>query len=300
MARRLWSNNARCKLGADIVTTGPLATVTLETGKGALFPSPTGGDWFILAIEDVSKNVEYLKITSRTGDICTVGDSGNDRAQEGSIARTFTAATSICGVRPTKAAFDEYTLHVAAAIAAHAASAISSTGGGGNVQAHLDSLGASIAALAADLTLKAPSGTRMFFQQTTAPGGWTKDTTHNDKALRVVSGSVTSGGATAFTSVFGSGKNTGSYALQIADMPAHNHPVSDTHTHSYSDGTPLVNQGLGPSLGSGGDRGGDISRTTGGTNGGSITTTNTGGGGGHQHSLSLDLQYLDAIVAQKD
>src|SRR5712671_6740374 len=32
------------------------------------------------------------------------------------------------------------------------------------------------------------SGTRLLFQQTSAPTGWTKDTTHNDKALRVVSG----------------------------------------------------------------------------------------------------------------
>jgi len=28
-----------------------------------------------------------------------------------------------------------------------------------------------------------PSGTRMLFQQTAAPTGWTKDTSHNDKAL---------------------------------------------------------------------------------------------------------------------
>jgi hypothetical protein len=35
-----------------------------------------------------------------------------------------------------------------------------------------------------------PSGTVMLFQQTTAPIFWTKQTTHNDKALRVVSGSA--------------------------------------------------------------------------------------------------------------
>ena len=48
-----------------------------------------------------------------------------------------------------------------------------------------------------------PAGTTMLFQQTTAPTGWTKQTTHNDKALRVVSGTASSGGTLAFTTVFG-------------------------------------------------------------------------------------------------
>ena len=47
-----------------------------------------------------------------------------------------------------------------------------------------------------------PSGTKMLFQQTSAPTGWTKVTTHNNKALRVVSGSASSGGSNAFTSAF--------------------------------------------------------------------------------------------------
>lgn len=57
------------------------------------------------------------------------------------------------------------------------------------------------------------AGTRMPFQQTAAPTGWTKDTTHNDKALRVVSGSVVNGGAVAFSTVFAaSGRPAGSNA----------------------------------------------------------------------------------------
>ena len=46
------------------------------------------------------------------------------------------------------------------------------------------------------------SGTKMLFQQTSAPTGWTKVTSHNNKALRVVSGSASSGGSNAFTSAF--------------------------------------------------------------------------------------------------
>ena len=64
-----------------------------------------------------------------------------------------------------------------------------------------------------------PGGTIMFFQQSTAPVGWVKEATHNDKSLRVVSGSVSPGGATALATVFGSGKSSGSYTLLEADAP---------------------------------------------------------------------------------
>lgn len=124
-----------------------------------------------------------------------------------------------------------------------------------------------------------PSGTKMLFQQTSAPTGWTKDTTHNNKALRIVSGTVGSGGATAFTSVFGSGKSTGSYTLQVADIPAHTHDVT-----AIPGGSQNYGEGAGP-LASAAS---------------AITSTSTGGGGGHSHTLSLDLQYVDVIVATKD
>lgn len=56
-----------------------------------------------------------------------------------------------------------------------------------------------------------PSGTSMLFYQAAAPTGWTKQTTHNDKSLRVVSGTGGgSGGSTAFTSVFASRTPSGS------------------------------------------------------------------------------------------
>ena len=54
-----------------------------------------------------------------------------------------------------------------------------------------------------DGLLGAEPGTRMLFQQTAAPTGWTKDTTHNDKALRIVSGTASSGGTLSFSTVFG-------------------------------------------------------------------------------------------------
>ena len=49
-----------------------------------------------------------------------------------------------------------------------------------------------------------PTGTKMLFQQTSAPSGWTKVTTHNNKALRVVSGTAGSGGSNAFSNTLAS------------------------------------------------------------------------------------------------
>lgn len=47
------------------------------------------------------------------------------------------------------------------------------------------------------------TGTRMIFNATTAPPSWTKDTTsHNNKALRIVTGTVASGGLSPFSTVF--------------------------------------------------------------------------------------------------
>jgi len=85
--------------------------------------------------------------------------------------------------------------------------------------------------------LYAPAGTIMLFQQTAAPTGWTKITTHNNKAFRVVSGTASSGGSTAFTSVFTS------RTIATANLPSHTHTqqgtflsTSNTHKHGLSVG----------------------------------------------------------------
>ena len=133
-----------------------------------------------------------------------------------------------------------------------------------------------------------PSGTKMLFVQTSAPTGWTKDTTHNDKALRVVSGSASSGGSTAFTSVFTS------RTIAEANLPSHTHSVTDPgHGHrvefiigaggpgSYEE---IQNYSAGASY-----------YTTNTTTTG-ITIGNTGSG----TAMDFEVQYVDAIIATKD
>ena len=76
------------------------------------------------------------------------------------------------------------------------------------------------------------AGTTLLFYQATAPTGYTKQTTHDNKAMRVVSGTGGgSGGTTNFTSVFASrtpsGSNSGgsvsNHTLSEAEMPSHQH-----------------------------------------------------------------------------
>ncbi|MCH8991941.1 MAG: hypothetical protein IIA44_09375 [Acidobacteria bacterium] len=123
-----------------------------------------------------------------------------------------------------------------------------------------------------------PAGTRMLFQQTAAPTGWTKEVAaaFNDVALRIVTGTVGGAGADAFATVFGTGKVTGGHTLLTAEMPSHNHFVS-LSTSNVQSGS--GRKGPGSAI---------------------ISSGSTGGGGSHDHTLAIDLAYKDVIVAQKD
>ena len=121
-----------------------------------------------------------------------------------------------------------------------------------------------------------PSGTVMLFRQTSAPTGWTKDTSNNNNsAIRVVTGSISTGGSDNFTSVFGASKTTASHTLTTNEMPSHNHSITGSGA-------------FGPNF-----------TKTGGSQ--SHSTGNTGGGSGHHHNLTdLDLKFIDVIVATHD
>lgn len=122
-----------------------------------------------------------------------------------------------------------------------------------------------------------PSGTAMLFAQTAAPTGWTKSTTHNDKALRVVSGTASSGGTYTFSSTFANG-NTGAFTLSTSEMPSHSHNLYGNSTNAGG-GYPYFG-GTAASVG--------------------VATNAQGGGGSHSHGLSLAVQYVDVIIATKN
>jgi hypothetical protein len=182
------------------------------------------------------------------------------------------------------------------------------------------------------------AGTLMLFQQTAAPTGWTKQTTHNDKTLRVVSGTASSGGSTAFTSVFASktpagsvsvsGSNSGgAVANQTAggsvsgtnssgSVSAHTLSTDQIPSHSHGGGASPTFGGNGPSgavVGNTGAAGGGGSHTHSFTN---PTWSGTFTGTSHGHTftnptwsgsasftgtaLDFAVQYVDLIIASKN
>ena len=155
-----------------------------------------------------------------------------------------------------------------------------------------------------------PTGSVMLFYQSAAPTGWTKLTTNNNKALRVVSGSGGgTGGSNNFTSAFDSSRavpllqhnhtaNSGnqnsnhSHSANASSSSggngAHGHSFSDNHSHNVSGnsnnngnhthGTPT---GLGDGDGSAFSPVGD---GQGGSGSGTNSTSNSAGG--HSHNVS--------------
>ena len=182
-----------------------------------------------------------------------------------------------------------------------------------------------------------PSGTLMLFQQTAAPTGWTKQTTHNDKALRVVSGTASSGGSSAFTTAFGTPTVTGTVGIS-GDPAVGNLAVSvsgnigsttlsNNQIPSHNHGFAFSNSGNQNSLSSSANNYKTNGQTQGrnGTAGyANVAIGSTGGGGSHNHghnlsgtmsgspsagnlagSLSsataaINVQYVDLIIASKD
>lgn len=143
-----------------------------------------------------------------------------------------------------------------------------------------------------------PSGTAMLFVQSAAPQGWTKSTTLNDVALRVVSGAAGSGGSVPFSTAF-SQSSTGETALSVAQMPSHNHGVNDPgHKHN------LLQQGTSGgttralNTGTYGDPVWGTAYIQANTTGISIAAN--GSGAGHSHTVALNVQYVDTIIATKD
>jgi len=151
-----------------------------------------------------------------------------------------------------------------------------------------------------------PVGTLMLFQQTAAPTGWTKQTTHNDKTLRVVSGAAGSGGTSAFSTVFAK-TATDSYTLLAADIPSHTHTFTGdavaAHTHTITPISDFETVGSSAeSLTRATTRAATTDSATASGGGHTPTGTNaaTGGGGGHTHGMDIRVQYVDLIICSKN
>ena len=143
-----------------------------------------------------------------------------------------------------------------------------------------------------------PAGTKLLFHQAAAPTGWTKLTTVNDAALRVVSGSTGggTGGSLAFSTLFAAGKavtlsgNVGATTLTAAQLARHVHTQSTEGQNFVGDdslGQRAWNAQMTPSVYLGG------------------ATYESGSSASHTHTLSgkatiaLNVKYTDVIICAK-
>jgi hypothetical protein len=142
----------------------------------------------------------------------------------------------------------------------------------------------------------------MLFAQTAAPTGFTKNTTTgNNHALRVVTGTASTGGSVAFTTAFASKAVTGTVSISAISGSAGNTTLSTPQipSHSHPGGaSPFSVYAPVP---------GPVSLAS------VAGTGNAGGGGAHSHpfsfssgtasfsgtAINLAVQYIDVIRATK-
>jgi hypothetical protein len=175
---------------------------------------------------------------------------------------------------------------------------LNAVGTSGNVLTSNGSAWVSQAAAAFD------SGTVMLFAQTAAPTGWTKDTSNNNNsALRVVTGTASTGGSVDFTTAFASQTPSGTVSVSgSAGNTTLSTPQIPSHQHSFqaTDGSPTAPtfQGAGAAIST--------------ANKGPFNVDATGGGGSHNHPLTISsstfsgnainlaVKYVDVIRATKN
>jgi len=131
-----------------------------------------------------------------------------------------------------------------------------------------------------------PSGSKITFFQSAAPLGWTQDTTHNNKMLRVVSGS-------------GGGSGGSDSPINMNKVPNHTHTFttgtnSVDHSHTYTiPNAATASYGAGvisavPSV------------TTASTGGASATHTHGGTTDGNSGADTWTPMYISMILCTKD
>jgi hypothetical protein len=245
-------------------------------------------------------------VNNGTADIITVKVSGQTgvAVPAGRSFLLYNNGTDVVnalnGISPVSGGTGTNTLTAESVLIGNGAAAVKfvAPGTAGNVLTSNGSAWSSAAAAAFD------SGTVMLFNQTNAPTGWTKNTsTGNQNALRVVTGTASSGGSVDFTTAFASQTPAGSVSITAISGSAGNTTLSTpqipSHTHSGSNFFYGGPQNLVPNSSGGSPSG---------------STLATGGGGAHSHpfsfssgsgtfsgnAINLAVRYIDVIRATKN
>lgn len=121
---QLFANAARSTLTASITSSS--TQLQINPADQALFPVATGADWFKVALEDSSGNLEYMRVQRAVGQsLLTITERATEDAAK-FPARAFVSG-SLVELRMTAADLASSIAHPSVNTGAHAASAISFT-----------------------------------------------------------------------------------------------------------------------------------------------------------------------------
>lgn len=309
----LFTNNAATTLASNISNVA--TSLTVATGTGALFPNPTAGQYFYCTLANNAGTVEIIKVTARSGDTFstitraqdgtsavgwTAGDKVELRLVNADLVNfpqldstnTFSQQQTFSNLTASKPVFTDGSKGLTSSGTLGAdqggtgQSSLTANNvllGNGTSGVQFVAPGTSGNVLTSNGTTwtsgAAPgfaAGTRLAFQQTSAPTGWTKDTTAglNDSIMRIVTGTASSGGSTAF-STFNGQTTTGSKTLATSEIPSHTHSAVGSGSTNSLGGAFAANVTLG-------------------------NTGATGGGGSHNHTITTSIKYYDFIIASKN
>ena len=157
------------------------------------------------------------------------------------------------------------------------------------------------------------AGTVAVFRQSSAPSSWTKDTTnHNNKCLRCVTGTASSGGNVAFTTAFASkpvsgnvssnastnvSVSVGNHTLSTAQIPSHSHPGAASYGQQsgVALNTPRTNTPYAAPSNTGNTGSNQAHSHPGSGNASTNVSSNFSGS-----AIDLRVQYVDVIQCSKD
>lgn len=302
-----FSNFGKAKIGSAPSGTSGLS-FTVEAGKGLAFPVLAAGDYFYGTFKDASGNREVVKIDARNSDAMTIAVGG--RGLDGTTVRTWAAGDYfVAGL--TNVALQE-TLSNANLVALGKLSSASDklpyfTGAGAAAVTDFTPAARTLlndvdmAAMRATLGVSTsaeiiPSGSVLAFFQAAAPVGWTKITTHDNKAIRIVAGAGGgAGGSVAFTTAFAAkavAGTVGGTSLTKAQIPPHTHTGGNDRTVYHGDtAANLFASGTNTSTLTGDGQSGGL-----GAGGVAATHTHTFTG----TAIDLAVQYIDMILCSKN